>query len=471
MGKADKDSAIAKREYVPYVSAYASDLDLELVNEFGPTPTDGGGAKGGHPHITLKAVDDVVRYIEQHAAQPSLGGAKFSKEISPDWIPWGQSEPEMVFAPNAKAHQTYTVLREFYYLLRTSQYEFAQYCVSLEAARRALFAVYPNGFQELPPITHCVPEATSELKLKSEALREITWIAWPAAERFNLVVGRIAEIVKSHEYRGKIAREKAKLKQRAISVTSLITGLLRHHDSLTVVAMRLSVRQDHGRDFLGDRMRKALGSLIGDRRSDALLNQSVGYFWVLQESFRARLRLGSPMSKERLLSGEMALHYDVVMFFDATRQHEAHAIGGHIGECWKAIAGQAGYYRRLSGRNFLPLFSRWIRWRKETDGQYPAAGEIVGLVREGSLQASNLVMAAKLMVASAMLRKPQRGSRTLLKDGTRRFGKSDLLTGCGFDKAGRASKLEGSTGMNTGRQKRPNYVDPGWTLRGRSGHN
>lgn len=467
MGKADKDSGIAKRAYVPYVAAYAADLDPQPVSEFSTTLKSLGWAKGVHPHLLLKAVDDVVRYVEQHRQQTSCGGAKFTKSIDPGWIPWMHSPPQMVFATNARANQAYLVLRDFYHLLMKPEYGFAEYWASLELAREALFSVYPNGFQELPPIVHCVPDRPTDVESRTQLLSDLTRLAWPAAERFNLVIDKIAKIVNSDEYAAKIAREKAKLKQRAISITSFIDGLLSHHKSLTVIGVRLSIRQERGPDFLGVRMRKALGRLLGDRRNDALLNQAVGYFWVLQESFRTRFRLGS-LSKQKELSGDISLHYDLVMFFDATRYREVEAITRHIGRCWKVIAGQAGYYRRLSGRNFLPLFSRWIRWKKEASGQYPAAGEIVGLVRYGSLQASNLVTAAKLMVASATLRRAKKGAGTFLKDGARRFGRSDLLTGCGVDRTERTSKSKSQDWQNR-KPRRPTYADPSWTLRGPGG--
>lgn len=92
-------------------------------------------------------------------------------------------------------------------------------------------------------------------------------------------------------------------------------------------------------------------------------------------------------------------------------------------------------------------------------GEFPAEAEIVGLVKADSIQASNLEIAAKLMVASALLRKPKKQVGTLIKSNVRRYGKSDLLTGCGFDKVGRGNQL-GHSGMKRERKKRPKYVPP-----------
>jgi hypothetical protein len=456
VGKTDKDSQLSKRAYIPFVYGYGAGLQLEVGSEIGHALVDRSGANGTQPHITLALVDHVVQYIEaNHNKSPSYWGAKFTKEYCFDDIPWRGPQGEMVFAKNRKAFYIYTVLREFYYLLMRPEYGTSHYCVSINAARQALFTVYPEGLQELPPTEYSFAENVAEL----EARKVVTKLVWPAAERFNLVIDKIAEIVSGSGYRSNIAREKAKLKQRAISVTNLIRGLLDYHKSLTVVAVRLSIRQEHGREFIGDKMHKALNRLIGDRRNDVLLNQTVGYFWVLQESFRAHLGQSSTTSKKQNVSGDIALHYDLVMFFDATRYHETEAISRHIGECWKSITDMAGFYRLLSGKTFSPHFSRWAQRRMKENGEFPPEAEIVGLVKVGSIQASNLQIAAKLMVASVVLRKPKNRAGTLIKGEARRFGKSDLLTGCGFDKSGRGNKLAHS-GVKTQRRKRPKYVAP-----------
>lgn len=457
VGKADKDSQLSKRAYIPFVYGYGAGLEPSDVNEIGRALADQSGANGGQLHITLASVDHVVQYIEHnYSKSTSYWGAKFSKEYCFDEIPWRGPQGEMVFAKNQKAFYIYAVLREFYYLLKSSEYWTSQYCVSIDAARQAIFTVYPDGFYELPPAEYSLAEGMSELDVR----REITKLVWPAAERFNLVVDKIAEIVSGSGYRSKIAREKAKLKQRAISVTNLIRGLLEHHKNLTVVAIRLSIHQKHGRDFIGDKMQRALSCLIGDRRNDAVLSHAFGYFWVLQESFRARPNQRPSMPKiEQSVEGDIALHYDLVMFFDAIRYRETEAISRHLGDCWKVITDNAGSYRLLNGRVFVPHFSKWVGSRTEKNGEFPPEAEIVGLVKEGSIQASNLQIAAKLMVASAVLRKPQKQVGTLIKNNARRFGKSDLLTGCGFNKKGRGNKL-GRSDVKHVRKKRPKYVAP-----------
>ncbi|MGT2430379.1 hypothetical protein ACU4HD_19695 [Cupriavidus basilensis] len=404
----------------------------------------------------LATVDRVVQYLEKNLDKSAgYGGSKFSLMPCPNDIPWGNSEPELVFANNARALHAYSVLLEFYYLLLIPQYWVSQYCVSLEAARQALFTVYPNGFQELPLTEYLLSQAEPG----SEGVREFTKLAWPTAERFNLVVDKLAEIVSGSGYRSKLAREKAKLKQRTVSVTNLIEGLLRHHKSLTVVAVRLSIRQKHGRNFIGDKMQKALNSLIGDRRNDAILSQAVGYFWVLQESFGTHFGQHPAKLKKLNIAGDISLHYDLVMFFDAIRWRETEAISRHIGECWKVITDQAGFCRLLSGNMFNPRLKSSSHRHTENDGESRWITEFTGLVNVISTQAVDLKTAAKLMVRAAVLRKPQNETGPLIRSSTRRFGKSDLLTGCGFDKARKENLLKPSSETRA-RKMRPKYVAP-----------
>lgn len=459
MGKADKESRLSKRNFIAVVSGYGVSLESEAAGEIHPAPVVPSDAQQGAPQLMLQEVDNIVRFIEENYAESSsCQGAKFTlKPSCSDVIPWHGPVREELFAETQRARHTHDVLQKFYGLLQTGEYWASQYSVRIEAARQALFTVYPYFFQEVPLADYSLSEGESEL----EARRLITERLWPVAQRFNGVVDKIAEIVSASGYRSKVAREKAKLRQRARSVTQLINGLLEHHEKLTVVAVRLSIRQDHGRDFIGDKMHKALKSLIGDRRNDNILSQAVGYFWVLQESFRVTAKQRPPKSKKlHAVEGKIALHYDLVMFFDAIRLPEADAIAGHIGACWKVITGVPGRYQRLSGSEFTPHFSRDVIKHLDRTRHFPPWAEISGLVKNGSERAKLLRGYATYMVASALLRKPSKPVGTLIKDRTRRFGKSDLRTGCGFDKPGRGNKL-GPSGMKQDeRKKRPKYVPP-----------
>lgn len=461
----DKDSQQNKRPFIPYVYGYGAGLGSEAADEFGRALVEPSGTNGWQPHVTLAQVDHAVQYIERnYDKSSSYWGAKFTQEPSFEEIPWRGPKEEMVFAKNTKALFIYAIFREFYYLLRIPEFWTSQYCVSIDAARHALSTVYPDGFQELPLADGLLINGVSEL----EERKELTKLVWPAAERFNLVIDKLAEIVSGREYWLRISREKAKLKQRAKSATSLSSGLLEHHKSLTVVAVRLSICQKNGRDFIGDKMSKALNSLIGDRRNDVYLSQSVGYFWVLQESFRVRLNQRPSRSKKvQSVEGDIALHYDLVMFFPAIHHRETEKITNHIGEKWKAITNnlsadklikdKSGFYRQLNGRVFAPHFARWVSWSKNKNGEFPPEAEMVGLIHAGSLQAANLQIAAQVMAFSAALRKPNKQVGTLIKDGAHRFGKSDLLTGCGYDKPGRGNKL-GRSVVTHKRKKWPKYV-------------
>jgi hypothetical protein len=338
-------------------------------------------------------------------------------------------------------------------LLCIPEYQAVTYCASIEAAKLALFTVYPQGFVGLPSTAFTLTDRALELDSK----KALTESMLPAVERFNAAVEKIAEITSSSTYRSKVARESAKLKARAGSVTTLISGLLHYHKSLTVVAVRLSIRQTHVQDFIGAKMHKALKRLIGDRRNDALLNSAVGYFWVLQESFKGSFRQRLSMVPNENSAGAVALHYDLVMFFNGARFAETNAIAKHIGERWRFITGEAGFYRSLNGENLTPYFSNRVNWWMERNGYFPSDAEFVGLVREGSVQEKNLKNVAQVMVFSAILRKPSKQAPTFIKSTMRRFGKSDLLTGRDFDRGGKGTN-DGYSDVRHERKKRPKYV-------------
>ncbi|MGD7269406.1 hypothetical protein ACQCRJ_04205 [Ralstonia pseudosolanacearum] len=410
-----------------------------------------------YPAKTLTLVDAAVRYIaDNHHRSPTYWGAKFylEPELSEDGIPFGEPKWEMVLANNGMVRRIYVILRAFSRLLESREYSESRYCVSVEAARQALLTGCHSGFEELPRVDFPFPEGVSRLDRR----KAITERVWPAAQRFNLVVDKIAEIVSSSGYRSKVARESAKLKQRETSVTTLICGLLQHHKSLTVVAVRLSIRESDGRKFIGE-IQKALKRLIKDRRNDTLLNEAVGYFWVLQESFKASLRQRSPAAQEEDLEGGITLHYDLVMFFDAKRCAEVDAIAQHIGACWEALTDGVGRCRALSGKNLTPYLKEWVVSRMNELGHFPSGEDFVGLVHNGSIRMLNLLVAAKMMVFSAALRKQPNQSLTLIKNNARRFGKSDLLTGSGSNKPGRGKQV-GHSGVKHERKKRPKYVAP-----------
>lgn len=445
------------------VYQYADGIEEEVTREIiqllrEPIRDKEGWYHVQYPQKTLTLVDQVVRYIATHHQKSrSHWGAKFSLEpFLLDDDPFRKPKWEMVFAQNRTAVNFYMVLRAFYLLLCFPEYAASKYCASIEAARQALLTVYPSGFPELPQTAFSLPEGISEAEMR----KAITELVWPAAERFNLVVDKIAEIVSSTGYRSRVARELAKLRVRSTSVTMLINGLLKHHHRLTVVAVRLSIRRRPSYDDLGQIMQKSLNRLIGDRRSDDLLKEAIGYFWVLQESVKASFRQRlSTIQKQNLEGGGVTLHYDLVMFFEAKRFAEVDAIAKHIGACWEVITGEAGIHRALSSKNLSPYHKNWVIWQERKTGQFPPEAEFVGLVQDGTAQAWNLRAAATKMVFSAVLRKSSGQSPTLIKSSARRFGKSDLLTGCGFDKAGRGNQL-GHSGVKRERKKRPKYVAP-----------
>lgn len=450
-------NAISISEIYQYADGIEDEATLEIIQALQePIRGKEGWYQIQSPQKTLALVDQVVRYIAtNHQKSRSYWGAKFSLEpflLHDD--PFRKPEWKMVFAQNRTAVNLYMVMRAFYLLLCFPEYAASKYCATIEAARQALLTVYPSGFAELPQTAFSLPEGVPEVEMR----KAITELVWPAAERFNLVVDKIAEIVSSTGYRSRVARELAKLRLRSTSVTTLINGLLKHHHRLTVVAVRLSIRQRPGYDDLGEVMQKSLSRLIGDRRSDDLLNKAVGYFWVLQESVKASFRQRlQTIQKQNLEGVGVTLHYDLVMFFEAVRFTEVDAIAKHIGACWQVITGEAGFYRALSAKNLSPYQKSWVIWGERRTGQFPSEAEFVGLVQDGTAQAWNLRVAATKMVFSAVLRKPSGQSPTLIKSGARRFGKSDLLTGCGFDKAGRGNKL-GRSDVKQERRKRPKYI-------------
>lgn len=459
VGKANKKSPFDnKHNDILHVFGYGDRLDPAVAEEAARvlgiaagSPTDQG--EWMLPQLRLAAVDQAVRYIERNCNQSALyGGAKFTMAPHPDETPWGTGPLEPVFGSNSTAFSVYGTLRGFYDLLLIPEYWLSQYCVSIEAAREALAVVCPDGFPELPP-------AERFLSADLEAAKILAKQYWPNAEHFNAVLDKIAEIVGASGHRSKIAREKTKLKQRANSVRELINGLLGHHKSLTVVAARLSVRQDDPLDRIDVIMKNAFARLIGDRRNDALLSKAIGYFWVLQESFKTTFRKPLPRADIDNPVGRITLHYDLVMFFDAGRSREVKAIGGHIGACWKVLAGKGAFYRALNGESFHPYEKIGEGWKVEKAGLFPSEYEFVGLVHEHSLAARNLRRAALSMVYSAALRKSSKQSTTLIKSTMRRFGKSDLLTARGLDKPGRGNQ-RGPSGVKHGRKKRPKYVPP-----------
>ncbi|MDN7482269.1 hypothetical protein QZM38_15660 [Burkholderia orbicola] len=406
------------------------------------------------PQKTLGLVDELVRHIEIHRHRPpSFWGAKFSlEECTSSDIPFGKPKSAKLLRHSPTALNFYEILRAFYALLCTPEYGALKYCVSIEAARHALLSVYPTGFIELPPIGFPRPDNVSEFEFR----KGVTELVWPTVERYNQAIQLIAEIVSGNEYRSKRARELFKLRLRANSVSSLINGLLNHHTRLVVVALRFSIRQASALDYMGDRMAKAFNRLIGDRRGDAYLKQAVGYFWVLQESFKVSLRKRLRTIGKQGVNGGIALHYDLVLFFDVGLHNQTDAIGEHISERWRKITDGAGGCRALTGASLSPYSSGNLISRMEKVGRIPDEQGFVGVVTRDSARARNLLKVAKTMVFSAALRKQGKHSTTatLIKDNTRRFGKSDLRTGCGYDKEGRGAK-KGKSGVTYERKKRP----------------
>lgn len=457
------ETSFEKGAYIPFVYGYAAGLEPENTDQINGARLDlarqhGFPYRGEPVQLTLAAVVKVVQYIEKNLDDTTrYGGSKFSLVPDPHHIPWGSSEPELVFGKNTRAFHNYSVLFEFYCLILTPEYGALKYCVSLEAARQAIFTVCPNEFPEFLLTEYLLLGAEPE----AEGSKEFAKSAWPVAERFNLVLDKLAEIVGGRGYRSQLAREKTKLKQRTASVTSLIDGLLAQHKSLTVIAVRLSIPKEHGREFIGDKMRKALNDLIGDRRNDAILSQAVGYFWVLHESFLGNHFGQHPAKLKKLnLGGDISLHYDLVMFFAASRWRETETISRHIEACWKAFTDQVGVYQRLTGNMFNPRLKSSGHRRAANDEEARWITGFTGLVGILSSQAFDLKTVAKLMVAAGVLRKLQYRTDSLIKSSARYFGKSDLLTGCGHDKPGRENKSGHTGARKNERRKRPKYVGP-----------
>lgn len=465
MGKANNNSPFKARAHtdIPHVFGYVAGLESTELKEAmrilsslaEPTTGEYGWMP---PQLMLAVVDQLVLNIERKINNRELYGAwdrglKFTKTYHADAIPWGAEPMEHVFEKNNTAFSCHATMRGFYNLLSIPEWKAANYCVSIEAAREALLAVCPNDFPGLP-----WPERFEKTDL--EAAKDLANQFWPEAERFNSLLDKISEIVGRSGYRSKKAREKTNLKNRRMSVRSLITGLLAHHKSLTVVAVRLSIRQCDASHRVGEKAQQALARIMGDRRNDELLSEAIGFFWVLQESFATSFRQRRPTTDIRNPLGHAELHYDLVLFFNADRSAEAVKIVKYLGTSWKHFAGEGAFHRTLNGDSFRPYEKTGNHWKIEKAGLFPGEYEFTGLVHERSLEARNLLRAAYSMVYAVAFRKPQRQSQspTLIKNRAHRFGKSDLLTGCGFDKAGRVNKL-GHVTVKQERKRRPKYAE------------
>lgn len=466
MGKANNKSPFIEKAHtdIPHVFGYVAGLESTELKEAmcnlsslaEPTTGEYGWMA---PQLMLAMVDQLVLNIERTINDrerfgPWYGRLKFTMANHAEDIPWmGAKSMSQVFEKNIDAFSCHATMRGFYNLLSIPEWRSANYCVSIEAAREALLAVYPNDFPGLPRQERF---ETADL----EAAKVLAKQFWPQAERFNSLLDKILEIVGSRGYRSKKAREKTKLKDRARSVRSLINGLLAHHKSLTVVAVRLSIRQCDASHRVGEKAQQAFARIMGDRRNDELLSEAIGFFWVLQESFAASFRQRRPTTDIRNPLGHVALHYDLVLFFKPKRSAEAVKIVKYIGASWNHFAGEGAFHRTLNGDSFRPYEKTVHDWEMEKDGLFPGEYEFTGLVHEQSLEARNLRRAAYSMVYAAAFRKPRKQSQspTLIKNRAHRFGKSDLLTGCGFDKAGRGNKL-GRSAVKHERKKRPKYSE------------
>lgn len=464
MGRVNNNSPFNARAHtdIPHVFGYVAGLESTELKEAmrnlnslaEPTTGEYGWML---PHLMLAEIDQLVLNIERTINDrerfgPWYGRLKFTLANHADDIPWmGTKSMSHVFAKNIDAFSCHTTMRGFYNLLSIPEWRSANYCVSIEAAREALLAVCPNGFPVLPRQERF---ETADV----EAAKDLANQFWPEAERFNSLLDKILEIVGSSGYRSKKAREKTNLKNRRRSVRSLINGLLAHHKSLTVVAVRLSIRQCDASHRVGEKAQHAFARIMGDRRNDELLSEAIGFFWVLQESFATSFRQRRPTSDIRNPLGHVTLHYDLVLFFNANRSAEAVKIVKYLGASWKHFAGEGAFHRTLNGDSFRPYEKTANDWKMEKAGLFPGEYEFTGLVHEQSPEAQNLRRAAYSMVYAAAFRNPQKQSQspTLIKNRARRFGKSDLLTGCGFDKAGRGNKLVRSA-VKHERKKRPKY--------------
>lgn len=436
---------------------YADGLEDEVVHEVIQPLAHAGMTRqevydAHFPYQTLALIDHMVGYIAEHCHKsPSFMGAKFKLvEYRSSDDPFDDSTYE-IFEPSPLAVDFFARLRAFHALLCNAEYHSSRYCVSIEAARKALLFAYRHGFIELPSENPACPEGVPEWEFR----RVIAQRARPAIECYNQAIQKIAQIVTASDYRSRQARELSKLKSRVSSVTSLINGLLNHHTRLTVVALRLSVRQASALDFLGERVQTAFERLIGDRRNDLHLKSAIGYFWVRQESLRVSLRRRMTTPGQQGVNGDIALHYDLVLFFDV-HYRDVNAITEHLREKWKKSTDGAGYCRSLSRKRLNPYFSRYLSQRMEQVGRIPDDEDFVGVVTRGSIRASNLLAASRAMVTAAVLRKQEKhgASPTLIHNKARRFGKSDLLTGCGYTKEGRGTK-QGMSGQKYERKKRP----------------
>ncbi|WP_134853315.1 hypothetical protein [Burkholderia pseudomallei] len=454
MGKANEKGPFKGLKARTDAFAHASDLEPAAADEplIRSTSLVPAQFVWKPPQLILFWVDQVVRDIERSWKSPSFDGAKFTLDRHSDEIPWTKEISEPVFAKNKKAASNYQALRQFNNLLAIPYYRNSQYCTNIEAAREALQLVCPSDFPDLLFDGSFGKTDEGTAKILAKQFRA-------PAERFNSILDKIAEIVTASDYRSKVARENATLQNRVNSVNALIDGLLSHHKSQAVVAVRLSIPQKNAADHVDEEIKKAFSSLITDRRNDALLKGATGYFWVMQESYSATFRQNLPDVDLNDPRSYITVHYELVMFFDVSRCAEVVEIARHIGALWKYFAGEGATYRRLSGMTFRAYRKAVKEWEVEKNGLLSSAYEFVGLVQEHSREAQNLRAAALTMVYSATLRRRLGVSPILHKNKTRRFGKSDLLTGCGFGKAGSRNK-PGHSGVRHERKKRPKYVAP-----------
>ncbi len=452
MGKANEKGSFKELQARTDAFAHASDLESAAADEplLRSTSLVPAQFVWKTPQLILFSVDQVVRDIERSWKSPSFDGAKLTLNRHLDEIPWTKEVSEPVFEKNIKAASVYRALREFNNLLAIPYYRNSRYCVNIEAAREALQLVCQSDFPDVLFDGSFGKTDEGTAKILGKQFRE-------PAERFNSILDKIAEIVTASDYRSKVARENATLKNRVTSVNALIDGLLFHHKSQTVVAVRLSIPQKKAADHVDEEIKKAFSRLITDRRNDALLKGATGYFWVMQESYSATFRQNLPDVDLNDPPSYVTVHYELVMFFDASRCAEVVEIARHIGALWKYFAGKGATYRRLSGMTFRAYRKAVKEWEVEKNGLLSSAYEFVGLVQEHSREAQNLRAAALTMVYSAALRRRLGVSPILRKDRTRRFGKSDLLTGRGHNKPGRGNQ-RGPSEVKHERRKRPKYV-------------
>ncbi|MBU9268713.1 hypothetical protein [Burkholderia gladioli] len=449
--------ALRISEIVKYEDGHVEEIIksyIELIND--PKRHRDHAYLTQFPHKTFALIDQLVRQIAASQRwSPSYWGGKMVKEkCYSDDLPFQRPKYEMVIRPTKVALASYAGLRALYALLSQQSYWESKYCVTIEVARRALQFAYPTGFIDLPPTNIPRPDDVPEMEFQ----KGLTELIGPAAQCYNTALDKIAEMTNASDFRSKLARERAKLRVSASSAVSLIYGLLHHHKALTVIAIRLSIRKSDGHAFIGAEMKKALTRLLADRRNDVQLKDTIGYFWLLQESFDVSLRQHLSTVKAQGSNGGIALHYDLVLFFSSMRCTEMDDILGHIAQRWRRVTGGVGISHPLRGKDFTPYSANSLVDRMAEIGKFQESREFVGVVFEDSTQARNLVEAARAMVFCAELGKSEKRPRsaTLIHDKTHRFGKSDLLTGCGYTKEGRGTK-KGNSGLTFERVKRLPY--------------